>query len=161
MKKKITFFIRFLTYTVVLYIIWIPVGKGYLLLIAWVSKYVLWFMGYHVELVLDGIPYFICNESIIDMKDTHLSNFTIVPLVALILATPGIEFERKLNMFLIGIFTLFCLHTIFFVIHFPMYLHSSQVAEAIMVFMAICNMAVPFIIWFILAYKEIIEQNPR
>ena len=161
MKNKISFIIRFLVLTIVLYIIWIPLGKGYLLILAWISQYLLWVIGYHVELVVNGMPYFIYNDMIIDMENTHLSNFTLVPLVALIFATPGIKFDKRLNMLIIGVFILFCIHITGFVSHFPIYIHGSKVAETVMVFIAVCNMAVPFVLWFILAHKEILGIDEK
>jgi len=92
MKDKINFLARFLALTLVFFLIWIPLGKIYLVLLAWVSKYVLWVMGYDVALtVVGGAPLFLYRGIEIGMVDAHLANFNVIPLVALILATPRIE----------------------------------------------------------------------
>ena len=156
MKDKVNFLIKFLILTLVFFLIWVPLGEKYLLLLAWVSKYVLWIMGYHVTLVTDGTPLFIYSGIEIGMKDAHLANFNIIPLVALILATPRIEPVRRMKMLAIGIFLLFCLHVTDFVSHFPMYFRGSGIAEIVVIFMAVGEVAVPFVLWFVLAHKEIL-----
>ena len=156
MKDKVNFLIKFLILTFVLFLIWISLGEKYLLLLAWVSKYVLWIMGYHVTLVTDGTPFFVYSGIEIGMKDAHLANFNIIPLIALILATPRIEPVRRMKMLAIGTFLLFCLHIIDFVSHFPMYFHGSGIAEMVVIFMAVGEVAVPFVMWFVLAHKEIL-----
>jgi hypothetical protein len=157
MKDKINFLIKFLILTFVFFLIWVPLGEKYLLLLAWVSKYVLWIMGYHVTLVADGTPLFIYSGIEIGMKDAHLANFNIIPLVALILATSRIEPVRRMKMLAIGIFLLFCLHVTDFVSHFPMYFRGSGIAEIVVIFMAVGEVAVPFVLWFVLAHKEILK----
>ena len=159
MKGKINFLVKFLILTFVLFLIWIPVGKVYLLLLAWVSKAVLWVMGYQVTLVTDGSPIFIYHGAAVGMKDAHLANFNIVPLVALILATPRIELVRRVNMLVIGMFLLFTMHIIDFVSHFPMYFGGSGIAETVYIFMAVGEVAVPFVVWFVLAHKEILKNG--
>ena len=158
MRGKANFLIKFLMLTFVFFLIWIPLGEKYLILLAWVSKYVLWVMGYHVTLVADGTPFFVYSGIEIGMKGAHLSNFNIIPLVALIIATPRIEPVRRMKMLAIGIFLLFCLHVIDFVSHFPMYFHGSGIAEVVVVFMAVGEVAVPFVLWFVLAHRDILKS---
>ena len=156
MRDKINFLIRFLALTFVLFLIWIPLGEKYLLLLAWVSKYVLWIMGYHVTLVTDGSPSFLYHGAMIGMKDAHLANFNIIPLIGLILATPRIAPVRRMKMLAIGLFFIFCMHVTDFVSHFPVYFHGSGIAEIVVIFMAVGEVAVPFVLWFVLAHREIL-----
>jgi hypothetical protein len=158
MKDKINFLAKFLILTIVFFLIWIPLGEIYLLLLAWASKAVLWVMGYHVTLVTDGTPFFLYHDVKIGMEGAHLSNFNIIPLVALILATPKIAPERRIKMLAIGIFLLFCMHVVDFVSHFPWYFHGSGIAEIVVVFMAVGEVAVPFVLWFVLAHRDILEN---
>lgn len=157
MNDKTNFLVRFLILTFVFFILWIPLGERYLLLLAWVSKYVLWVMGYHVNLVMDGTPFFLYSGVRIGMEGAHLSNFNIIPLIALILATPGVKPVRRIKMLAIGIFLLFCMHVTDFVSHFPMHFHGSGIAEIVVTFMAVGEVAVPFVMWFVLAHKEILK----
>ena len=156
MKDKINFIIKFLILTFVLFLIWIPLGEKYLVLLAWVSKYVLWVMGYNATLVTNGSPFFLYHGAMIAMENAHLANFNIIPLVALILATPRIDLIRRMKMLVIGLFLLFCMHVTDFVSHFPMYFHGSGIAEIVVIFMAVGEVAVPFVLWFVLAHKEIL-----
>ncbi len=78
-------------------------------------------------------------------------NFNIVPLVALILATPRIETARRIAMLVIGVSVLFCIHVIDLVSHFTDY--------EIIVLMAVGEVAVPFVLWFVLAHKEILGNE--
>ncbi len=156
-KFLTTLIVRFLVLTFVFFLIWIPIGELYLTLLAWASKCVLWVMGYHTTLVTgEGAPYFLCRGFEIGMKDAHLANFNIIPLIALILATPGVDLMRRAKMLVIGVFVLFCMHVIDFVSHFPMNFSGSAIAEIIVVFMGVCEVAVPFVLWFVLAHKEIL-----
>jgi hypothetical protein len=156
-KFLTSFITRFLVLTFVFFLIWIPIGEIYLTLLAWASKCVLWVMGYHTTLVTgEGAPYFLCRGFEIGMKDAHLANFNIIPLIALILATPGVEPMRRAKMLAIGVFVLFCMHVIDFVSHFPMNFSGSAIAEIVVVFMGVCEVAVPFVLWFVLAHKEIL-----
>ena len=154
MKDKINFLVKFLILTLVLFLIWIPVGKVYLLLLAWVSKAVLLIMGYNAGLVIEnGAPMlFVYYGHVAVMDNAHLMNFNIIPLVALILATPSIEPVRRIAMLAIGIFLLFCVHVIDLVSHFTDY-------EIVVIFMAVCEVAVPFVVWFLLAHKEILGNG--
>jgi len=161
MKDKVNFLVRFLVLTIVLFIIWIPVGKIYLLLLAWVSKYVLLIMGYPVTLIMEGSPVFIYQGAAVGMEDAHLANFNIIPLVALILATPRIEPVRRVKMLAIGMFLLFTMHITDFVSHFPMYFSGSGIAEMVVIFMAVGEVAVPFALWFVLAHKAILGNRQQ
>jgi hypothetical protein len=160
MKDKINFLVKFLILTLVLFLIWIPVGKVYLLVLAWASKAVLWVMGYQVTLITEGSPVFIYHGAAVGMEDAHLANFNIIPLVALILATPRIELVRRAKMLVVGMFLLFAMHIIDFVSHFPMYFSGSGIAEIVVIFMAVGEVAVPFVVWFVLVHKEILGNGP-
>ena len=162
MKDKINFLVKFLILTLVLFLIWIPVGKVYLLVLAWASKAVLWVMGYHATMSVDGAPIFVCRGFMIGMEEyAHLVNYNIIPLIALIIATPGIELNRRIKMLLIGVLVLFFMHVIDFVSHFPMYCSGSGIAETVVIFMAVGKVAVPFVLWFVLAYKEILGNGQQ
>ena len=154
MKDKINFLVKFLILTLVLFIIWIPVGKVYLLVLAWVSKYVLLVMGYNAGLVVEnGFPMlFIYYGHVAVLDNAHLMNFNIIPFVALILATPRIETARRIAMLVIGVSVLFCIHVIDLVSHFTDY-------DIIVIFMAVGAVAVPFVLWFVLAHKEILGNE--
>ena len=157
MKDKINFLIKFLVLTFVFFLIWIPLGEKYLIMLAWVSKYVLWLMGYHATLVTDGTPYFLCRGYMIGMERyAHLANYNVVPLIALILATPRIMSMRRMKMLTIGLFLLFCTHVVDLVSHVPMYCSGSGIAETVVIFMSVAKVAVPFVLWFVLAHKEIL-----
>lgn len=154
MKDKINFLVKFLILTLVLFLIWIPVGKVYLLVLVWVSKYVLLIMGYNAGLVVEnGVPMlFVYYGPVAVLDNAHLMNFNIIPLVALILATPRIETARRIVMLVIGVFVLFCMHVIDLVSHFTDY-------EILTIFMAVGEVAVPFVLWFVLAHKEILGNE--
>lgn len=154
MKDKVNFLVKFLILTIVLFIIWIPLGKIYLLLLVWVSKYVLLVMGYNAGLVVEnGVPMlFVYYGHVAVLDNAHLMNFNIIPLVALILATPRIGTVRRIAMLTIGVSVLFCIHVIDLVSHFTDY-------EIIVIFMAVGEVAVPFVLWFVLAHKEILGNE--
>lgn len=154
-----TLFLRFIAFSIVIYLIWYFLGNSYLFVLAYASKYLLLAMGYKVVLVTTGeSPYFIYKGVEIGMKGAHLSNFNIVPLIALILAVPGVALKRRGKMLLVGMIAIFLLHLVDFVSHIPMYFDNSKIAGMVVVFMAIGEVAVPFLIWFALAYREIFPE---
>ncbi len=166
MKIKILLF-RFIFFSLVIFLLWIYLGKLYLFVLAYVSKYLLLAMGYNLKLVTTGeSPVFIYNGAEIGMKGAHLSNFNILPLVSLVLAVPGIALKRRGKMLLIGIAAIFLLHLTDFAAHIPMYSAmyyggskiAGEAAGMIVNFMAVGEVAVPFLIWFALAYKEIFPE---
>ncbi len=156
MKIK-NFFLRFIAFSIVIYLVWyFLLGKPYLFALAYASKILLMLMGYNVLLVTTGeFPYFVYKGIEIGMKGAHLSNFNIVPLVSLILAVPGVAFQRRGKMLVVGIAAIFLLHLVDFVSHIPMYFDRSGLAGLIVAFMAVGEVAVPFLIWFALAYRDI------
>ncbi|MEA1895537.1 MAG: hypothetical protein U9N36_10140 [Euryarchaeota archaeon] len=157
MKDKVNFLVKFLILTIVLFIIWIPLGKVYLLLLAGVSKYMLLVMGYHTTPYAADAPAFVCRGYLIGMEEyAHLVNYNSIPFVALIFATPNVELSRRIKMLLIGVSVLFCMHVIDFVSHFPMICNGSGIAEAVVIFMAVGKFAAPFVMWFVFAYKELL-----
>ncbi len=55
-------------------------------------------------------------------------------------------------MLVIGVFVLFWMHVVDLVSHFTDY-------EIITIFMAVGEVAVPFVLWFVLAHKEILGNE--
>ncbi len=158
MKIKI-FLLRFFVFSIVIFLLWTFVGKLYLFVLAYVSKFLLLAMGYKVLLVTSGeTPFFIYKGVEIGMKGAHLSNFNIVPLISLILAVPGIALGRRGKMLLVGTGAIFLLHVTDFVLHIPMYFDNSKIAGLVVNFMAVGEVAVPFLIWFSLAYKDVFPE---
>lgn len=154
-----TLFLRFIAFSIVIFIIWTLVGKFYLYALAFASKYLLLAMGYKVSLITTGdSPYFIYNGIEIGMKDAHLANFNIVPLISLILAVPDIAFKRKGKMLFIGITSIFLLHLTDFVSHVPAYFDKSRIAELIVAFMAVGEVALPLLIWLALVHRDIFPE---
>lgn len=154
-----TLFLRFIAISFVIFFIWIFVGKFYLFGLAYASKYLLLAMGYDVSLVTAGdSPFFVYKGIEIGMKDAHLANFNIVPLVSLILAVPGVALKRKGTMLMMGVAAIFLLHLTDFVSHIPMYFDRSAIAGLIVTFMAVGEVTVPFLIWLALAYRDIFPE---
>ncbi|CAD7773080.1 hypothetical protein AIOGIFDO_01345 [Candidatus Methanoperedenaceae archaeon GB37] len=175
MNGRLKFLIRFLALTALLFLVWIPIGEKYLDLLAWVSKYVLLLLGYHVEVVTgktllamgynvgaSETPFFLCQGVIIGMEShAQLSNFNLVPLIALILATPGVLPMRRVKVLLIGLFILFCAHIVDLASHVPMYCGGSEAWETVVIFMSVSRVAVPFVLWFVLVKREILGAVRR
>ena len=152
-----TFFLRFIAFSIVVYFLWyFFLGKPYLFALAYASKYLLFAMGYKVSLITTGdTPYFAYTGMKISMEGAHLQNYNIVPLVSLTLAVTGVSLKRKGKMLLIGMAVLFLLHLTNFVSHIPEYFDRSQLAHMIIESMGVGQVAVPFLIWFALAYRDI------
>ena len=92
--------------------------------------------------------------SAVNLSGAYLGNFNLVPLVALAIATPKLVLRRRIEMLVIGIPLLFLLHVLDLVAHFPMYFYESGIAQLVVYSIGVAGVAMPFIIWFVICYKE-------
>jgi len=86
--------------------------------------------------------------SAVNLSGAYLGNFNIVPLFALVIATPKLTVRRRIEMLVIGVPLLFLLHVLDLVAHFPMYFHGSGIAQFVVYSIGVGGVALPFIIWF-------------
>ena len=153
----VSFVIRFFIFSIIFFVVWIFIGKYYLIIIAYVSKFILGFMGYDATLFHNHEIYFICRGAQVGLTDAELANYNIVPFLALVFATP------KMNKFIIGKSLLFGLPVIFtfhvanMVAHFPYYYNSSSFAQGIINSAGVINMGLPFLLW-ILFYRDYVSK---
>lgn len=157
MKDKFVFIAKFLFFSVILFILWIFIGRYYLILLANVSKFILSFMGYNATLVVNENIMFTCMGAEMGLTHSYLTNYNIIPFIALVLATP-ISKWRMGKILLIGLPIIFLFHMVDLVAHFPLYYEGSSFANMIISLSAVTRMVIPFFLWFALTYEYILKS---
>jgi hypothetical protein len=90
--------------------------------------------------------------SAVNLSGAYLGNFNLVPLVALAIATPGWGLRERCEMLVIGVPILFLLHVLDVVAHL-LYFSGSGIAQFVVFSLGVGGVAMPFIIWVMLAYS--------
>ena len=96
--------------------------------------------------------------SAVNLSGAYLANFNIVPLFALVIATPKLTVRRRIEMLVIGIPILFLLHVLDIVAHLPyfyeIFMQSPGFATMVVYSIGVVGVAAPFIIWFALSFRK-------
>jgi len=156
-KDKFLFIGKFLLFSSLLFILWVFIGRYYLIFLASFATPILHIMGYTVELIIGDQILFTYLGAEMGLTHSELANYNIIPFIALILATP-ISLKRMIRNLAIGIPIIFLVHLIDLIAHFPLYYEQSGAANFITSFSAVTRMLVPFILWFALCYDYILSS---
>ena len=155
MKKHLLFIGKFLLFSTVLFFIWLIIGRYYLIFLASFATPCLHLMGYTVNLVINEQIMFIYLGAEMGLTHTELTNYNIIPFIALILATP-ISWRNRGIKLLIGLPVIFLFHLIDLLAHFPLYYDANAFANFITSISALTRMLIPFLLWFILSYDYVL-----
>jgi hypothetical protein len=139
-KQVTIFLLEFLAVSAIFLAVWYRIGEFYQGAIFLVAK--------HLLLSMDYTP---VQISTVNLSGAYLGNFNLVPLVALAITTPGWKLRDRGEMLVISVPILFLLHVLDLVAHFPMYFHGSGFAQFIVYSIGVGGVAMPFIIWFMVA----------
>ena len=145
-KQIIVFLLEFMAVSAVFLAIWYYLGKFYQGTIFFFAKHILIAMGYTPLQI-----------SAVNLSGAYLVNFNLVPLVALAIVTPKLGMRKRCEMLAMGIPLLFLLHVLDLVAHFPMYFYGSGLARMVVYSIGVGGVAMPFIIWFCIGYKDLFE----
>ncbi len=132
-RPKTRFLVGFLVFSILFFLLWTQVGRYYLIGVAVIAKFFLGFLGYDVVLSLDDPITFLYGGNIIGLEGAELVNFSLVPFLALVFATPRISRRRILVALGVGLSILFFFHVGDLVVHFP-YFQGDPFARAIVSF---------------------------
>lgn len=157
MKEKLMFIGKFLIFSAVLFIIWVFIGQYYLIFLAYVATPLLHLMGYAVDLVINEQIMFSYLGAEIGLTHSELTNYNIIPFIALILATP-VSLRHMAKNLLIGLPIIFLFHLIDLIAHLPLYYDADAFANFITSTSAVTRMLIPFLIWFALSYDYILHS---
>ena len=155
MRDKIYFIGKFFVISFFLFLVWIIIGRYYLLFLSYLSQFILSFMGYNVTIILNENIIFSYLGSELNLSHAELTNFNIVPFIALVLASP-ISWYRRERSFLIGIPIIILFHLLNLIAHFPYYYEENMIAGFIINFSSITRLIIPFLLWFALTYDSIL-----
>ena len=142
-KQIIAFLLEFMAVSAVFLAIWYYIGAIYQSAIFFFAKLILLAFGYTPVQI-----------SAVNLSGAYLVNFNLVPLIALAIVTPKLGMRKRCEMLAIGIPLLFLLHVLDLVAHFPMYFYGSGIAQVIVYSIGVGGVALPFVIWFVICYKE-------
>ncbi len=160
MKEKLIFIGKFLLFSTLLFALWIIIGRYYLLFLAHLATPFLHLMGYDVTLVVNEQIIFTYMGAEIGLAHAELTNYNIIPFIALILATP-LTLRRMGKNLLIGLPVIVLFHLINLIAHFPFYFDQNMLAGFIMTFSGITRMLIPFLLWFALCYDYVLKSFRR
>ncbi|MEA2074196.1 MAG: hypothetical protein U9O85_00410 [Euryarchaeota archaeon] len=145
--KQITVFLLvFMVVSAIFLAVWYYIGEFY--------QGAIFFFAEHILIVMGYTP---VQISAVNLSGAYLGNFNLVPLVALAIATPKLAMRKRCEMLAIGIPLLFFLHVLDLVAHFPMYFYRSELAQLVVHSIGVGGVAMPFIIWFWIGYKDLFE----
>ncbi len=156
-ESHTSFVMRFFIFSILFFIIWVFIGKYYLIFVAYISKFLLGFMGYDASFFHNGEVYFVCRGAEVGLTNAELVNYNIIPFLALIAATPKMSKWRIGKSLVVGLPILLVFHIINMLAHFPYYYENSSFAEGIIHSSGIINMGLPFLLWFILCYDYVLK----
>jgi hypothetical protein len=142
------FLLKFLAVSAVFLVVWYYLGEFYQGVIFSFAKLILITMGYTPVQI-----------SAVNLSGAYLGNFNLVPLVALAIATPGWRLRDRGKMLVVGVPILFLLHVLDLVAHFPMYFYGSEFAQFVVYSIGVGGVAIPFIIWVVLALFSKRKKN--
>lgn len=157
MKDKLLFIAKFLFFSTVLFVPWMFIGRFYLIFLAQVATPILHLMGYAVELVINDQIMFTYLGAEMWLTHAELTNYNIIPFIALVLATP-ITFRKMINNLLIGLPIIFIFHLINLLAHFPLYYDANEFANFITSTSAVTQMLIPFMLWFAVSYDYVLSS---
>jgi len=143
-KQIIIFLLEFMAVSAVFLGVWYYIGEFY--------QGVVFFFAEHILLLMGYTP---VQISAVNLSGAYLGNFNLVPLVALVIATPKLAMRKRCEMLAVGVPILFFLHVLDLVAHFPMYFHGSGIAQLVVYSIGVGGVAMPFIIWLVICYNEL------
>lgn len=139
-NQLLLFLIEFLVVSAIFLAGWYYIGRWYQNLVFYFARLVLLAMGY-TKLEIAAL----------NLSDAYLVNFNLVPLIALAVVTPKLTLKKRIEILVIGIPVLFLLHVLDIVVRFPMHINHSEFARMVYASIGVAWMAVPFIIWVVIA----------
>lgn len=156
MRDRLVFVCKFLVFSIILFSLWIFLGRFYLIFLAYTCTPLLHLMGYMVELFIGDQIVFLYLGAQLGITHAELTNYNIIPFIALVLATP-IPVRRMARNILIGIPFLFFSHMLDLIAHFPLYYESSIIASFLISVSAVLRLLLPFALWFLLCYEYVFK----
>ncbi len=148
--KYSTFLIKFLLFSTALYLLWIPFASTYFFLVLKITAAYFELIG--IELSLNRTPDFLYSQGI---------RSCIPPFIALILATPRIEWKKMASSIALGIPVLFVFRTILQISYVYLQIPPapSEFYAIFVIFLSgTCRVALPFLLWFSLTYKQLLPR---
>ena len=148
--KYTSFLVKFLFLSTLLYLLWIPFASAYFSAILKITAAYFELTG--IEVSLNPTPDFLYYQGI---------RSCIPPFIALVLATPGIKCRKMAFLIGIGVPVLFLFRIILQISY--IYLQIPPVSEFYAIFVIFlsgtCRVALPFLLWFALTYKQILPAK--
>jgi len=142
-RELLLFLLGFMLVSALFLGAWYYLGPFYQTMVFGFARVILLLMGYTPQQI-----------SAVNLAGAYLGNFNLVPLVALVIATPRLVLRKRLEMLGIGLPALFLLHVIDLVAHFPLYFHGSGIARILVYSIGVAGVALPFVIWVLICHRS-------
>ena len=148
--KYSTLLIKFLIFSTILYLIWIPFAPAYFSAILKITAAYFNLVG--IEVSLNPTPDFLYSQGI---------RSCIPPFIALVLATPKIKWKQESFLFALGIPILFFFRVILQISYIYLYIPPppGEFYALFVIFLSgTCRVALPFLLWISLTYKQLLAR---
>ena len=137
------FFIRFIAFSSIPFLAWLYLHKGYVLMNAFIIKFLL--KGYHLHFSPD-------------MDLIYPSTFNLIVFAGLVLATQSIGARKKVKALVIGLTVMLVMQLIYRLFHVLFAGFQMQNALKVIVILKIINQYfLPFGLWIAFTYKDIFK----
>jgi len=146
-----SFLIKFVIFSTALYLIWTLIAPAYFSAILKITAAYFELIG--IEVSLNPTPDFLYYQGI---------RSCIPPFIALILATPRINWKKMASLIALGIPVLFVFRTILQISYVYLQIPPapSEFYAIFVIFLSgTCRVALPFLLWFVLTYKQILPAK--
>ncbi|MHC1610387.1 MAG: hypothetical protein ACXQTW_02100 [Candidatus Methanospirareceae archaeon] len=147
--KYSSFLIKFILLSTLLYLLWIPFASAYFSAVLKTTAAYFGLIG--IEITLNPTHDYLYSQGI---------RSCIPPFIALVLATPGVKWKKMASLIALGIPALFVFRTILQISY--VYLQIPPVSEFYAIFVIFlsgtCRVALPFLLWFALTYKQLLAR---
>ena len=144
-NRPLSFFVRFIAFSSIPFLAWLYLHKGYVLMNAFIIKFLL--KGYHLHFSPD-------------MDLIYPSTFNLIVFAGLVLATQSIGRRKKIKALVIGLTVMFVMQLIYRLFHVLFAGFQMQNALKVIVILKIINQYfLPFGLWIAFTYKDIFKRK--
>jgi exosortase H (IPTLxxWG-CTERM-specific) len=142
----LSFFVRFIAFSSILFLLWLYLDKEYVLITAHITEFLLHLLGYHIHLAPDP------NLMV------YLSTFNLIAFSALVLATRSIGRRTKVKALVIGLTIMSVMDMIYMLYQVLAYYQVPHALDISLGVRFINQYFLPFGLWLAFTYKDIFKR---
>jgi len=142
----LSFFVRFIAFSSILFLIWLYLDKVYVLMTSYPSEFLLHCMGYPISLSPDPTVMI------------YPSTFNLITFTALVLATRSIEKNTKIVALITGLPLMIIIQSVYGAYQTLAYYQIPHALEIMFALQIINQYFLPFALWLAFTYKDVFRR---